>query len=64
MVGIDCEMVDTKGGFELARISLCDKNLKVIYDELVKTEFELVDCRTKYSGITMKMMSKATKTRI
>ena len=49
---IDCEMVETAKGSELARISIINEALECIYDTFVKPEAAITDYRTKFSGIT------------
>lgn len=51
MFGVDCEMVRTTLGVELARISVVDENYKSIYETLVKPKSVVVDYLTEYSGI-------------
>ena len=51
MFAIDCEMVETKNGSDLARISIVDAELTCIYDTYVKPDCPILDYRTKYSGI-------------
>lgn len=60
LVGIDCEMVRTQKGLELARLSIVSETGEVIYDAFVKPENEVVDYLTPYSGITSELLSKAT----
>ena len=56
LVGMDCEMVDTTAGKELARVSLVDHLGRVLYDSVVLPENEVTDYLTQYSGITAKMI--------
>ena len=49
---IDCEMVETANGSELARISVVNEALECIYDTFVKPATTITDYRTKFSGIT------------
>ena len=56
LVGIDCEMVDTVAGKELARVSLIDHLGRVLYDSVVLPENEITDYITQFSGITPKMI--------
>ena len=56
LVGIDCEMVDTIAGKELARVSLVNQLGVTLYDSIVLPENEVTDYLTQYSGITPKML--------
>lgn len=62
MFAIDCEMVGTQSGSELARISIVDENLECIYDTYVKPDCPILDYRTKYSGITESTLEEVTTT--
>jgi len=62
LVALDCEMVTTTKGTELARISITSERGECIYDELVKPSNRIVDYCTKYSGITASMLEPVTKT--
>ncbi|OWB76966.1 hypothetical protein B5S32_g1123 [[Candida] boidinii] len=53
---IDCEMCNAESGKVLTRVSLVDFNGKVIIDELVKPDEEIIDYVTKYSGISEEML--------
>ncbi|KAJ8883395.1 hypothetical protein PR048_015238 [Dryococelus australis] len=48
---LDCEMVYTIGGLELARVTVIDSELSTLYETLVKPENAVLDCNTRYSGI-------------
>ena len=61
LFGIDCEMVDTIVGKELARVSLVDCEGRVVYDSIVLPENEITDYLTQYSGITAKMIRECKK---
>lgn len=62
MFAVDCEMVATKEGLELARVSLVNEALKCVYDVLVKPENPILDYKTKYSGITEETLRDVTTT--
>ncbi|OXG10615.1 RNA exonuclease 1 [Cryptococcus neoformans Tu401-1] len=63
ILAIDCEMVVSKDGDELARISVIDFNSgKNVFDELVLPPGEIVDYRTQWSGITAERLLSATHT--
>lgn len=52
VIGLDCEMVFTTKGFELARITVIDYfTRKEVSDIFVKPFGEVVDFNTRYSGI-------------
>ena len=61
LIAIDCEMVETCAGKELARVSLVDYMGRVLYDSIVLPENEIEDYLTQYSGITRKMMMECRK---
>ena len=56
MVGVDCEMVETTCGYELARITVVSEEGATLYDELVRPDNKIVNFHTKYSGITFRML--------
>ena len=62
LIGLDCEMVETVSGKELARVSLIDHCGRVLYDSIVIPESEITDYITQYSGITAKMIRECKTT--
>ncbi|KAF9520993.1 hypothetical protein BS47DRAFT_1335081 [Hydnum rufescens UP504] len=63
VLAIDCEMVDTSRGKELARIAVVDFwTEELIFDELVKPADPIVDYLTQYSGITPSMLGPISTT--
>jgi len=68
MYALDCEMVntvhpDTRKLFsELARVSVVDVSCDVVFDLLVKPQYEIIDYLTPYSGLTAEIMKDATHT--
>lgn len=62
MYGLDCEMCRTTiGDLELTRVSVVDEENKVVYEQLVKPDNQIVDYLTQFSGITPRMMKHVTK---
>ena len=57
---IDCEMVETKDGSELARVSIVNESLDCIYDSLVKPDNPVTDYRTQFSGIDEEKLKDIT----
>lgn len=62
MFAVDCEMVETRLGSELARISIVNESLECIYDTYVKPDCPVVDYRTKYSGLSEEILEDVTTT--
>mmetsp|Transcript_8493 Transcript_8493/g.12018 ORF Transcript_8493/g.12018 Transcript_8493/m.12018 type:complete len:342 (-) Transcript_8493:37-1062(-) len=61
MFGLDCEMVTTARGLELARVTVVNQLHKVVYDSLCKPENEITNYNTKWSGITEDMLKNVKK---
>ncbi|XP_076752380.1 uncharacterized protein LOC143424282 isoform X2 [Xylocopa sonorina] len=59
---LDCEMCFTRRGLELAKVTVVGMDGKVVYDALVKPDAEVIDHNTRFSGITAKDLSRASKT--
>lgn len=59
VIGIDCEMIKTSKGEEVARLSAVNENCDTIIDEYLKPIGEVEDYRTKYSGITEELLSES-----
>jgi RNA exonuclease 1 len=53
---MDNEMVRTKAGLELSRITIINLEGELIYDSLVKPENEILDYNTKFSGMTYELL--------
>ncbi|XP_032384467.1 LOW QUALITY PROTEIN: RNA exonuclease 5 [Etheostoma spectabile] len=62
LYGIDCEMVQTEKGYELARVSLVDSDGNCVLDDLVKPLNRIFNYLTRFSGITAKMLQPITTT--
>jgi RNA exonuclease 1 len=56
MVALDCEMVVTEAGYELARATLLGPDGAVLWDELVLPDRPVLDYVTRYSGITAEIL--------
>ncbi|CAM9125259.1 unnamed protein product, partial [Phaeothamnion confervicola] len=57
LLGLDCEMVQTAKGFELARATLVDERRHVLLDEHVRPMNRVTDHMTKWSGITAETLA-------
>lgn len=53
---LDCEMVSTLEGFELAKISVVNLEFRSLLDSYVKPDNEIVNYNTPYSGITKEIL--------
>ncbi|WVR04385.1 hypothetical protein IAU60_001387 [Kwoniella sp. DSM 27419] len=63
VLAMDCEMVVSEDGQELARVSIIDYETgKNVFDELVKPPKSVIDYRTQWSGITPERLVHATHT--
>uniref|UniRef100_A0AAQ4RPT6 RNA exonuclease 5 n=1 Tax=Gasterosteus aculeatus aculeatus TaxID=481459 RepID=A0AAQ4RPT6_GASAC len=60
LYGVDCEMVHTVRGYELARVSLVDSDGNCLLDELVKPHYRILNYLTRFSGITSAMLRPVT----
>uniref|UniRef100_A0A674HKT9 RNA exonuclease 5 n=1 Tax=Taeniopygia guttata TaxID=59729 RepID=A0A674HKT9_TAEGU len=56
LFGLDCEMCQTAKGNEVTRVSLVDARGQCLLNELVKPESTVLNYRTRFSGITKKML--------
>ncbi|NWX40104.1 REXO5 exonuclease, partial [Steatornis caripensis] len=56
LFGLDCEMCQTAKGNEVTRVSLVDAQGQCLLNELIKPESPVVNYRTRFSGITKKML--------
>lgn len=62
LYSVDCEMVMTDEGSELARICVVDSTLAVVYHTLVKPGNPVRNYLTQYSGITPDLLEGVTTT--
>ena len=56
LLAVDCEMVETEDGTELARVSVVDESGACLYDELVLPQKQILNYLTQFSGISAEMM--------
>lgn len=49
---VDCEMVLSEAGFELARATIINFEGEVLLDEFFKPSVEITNYNTEFSGIT------------
>ncbi|OZJ03529.1 hypothetical protein BZG36_03415 [Bifiguratus adelaidae] len=61
LIGMDCEMVLTVDGPQVARVSLIGEDGKSLLDELVRPSVPVTDYLTQYSGMTAERLSQTTK---
>ncbi|XP_033736917.1 RNA exonuclease 1 homolog [Pecten maximus] len=59
---LDCEMVYTKLGLELARVTVTDPENDCVYETLVKPDAAVVDYNTRFSGLTEEDLRDVTTT--
>ncbi|XP_059167070.1 RNA exonuclease 1 homolog [Physella acuta] len=57
---LDCEMVYTKAGMELARVTIIGEDCEIVYEKLVKPYTDIIDYNTRFSGLTAADMTGAT----
>lgn len=62
MFAMDCEMVSSTKGTDLARITVVDVLFNVVFDSLVMPRAPITNYRTIYSGITKQIMEGVTVT--
>lgn len=55
IIALDCEMIYTIHGLELARVTVTDWNEQLLLDLLIKPDHSIVDYNTKYSGISQSL---------
>lgn len=56
---MDCEMIYTSWGPALARVSVVDLLDDLVLDVIVKPEAMIVDCNTRFSGLTLENIENA-----
>ena len=62
LVAIDCEMVDTTAGHELARLSVTSVTHETLADIVVMPPNPILDYLTQWSGITEELLADVTTT--
>ncbi|CAM9517854.1 unnamed protein product [Discosporangium mesarthrocarpum] len=62
LLGLDCEMILTTNGMELARTTIVNMFGGIVYDMLVKPSGKVVSYNTPFSGITEDQLRKVTRT--
>ena len=60
VIAMDCEMVMTEFGLELARVSMVDNEGEVLLDLRVRPDDLIVDYLTKFSDITPDLLRDVT----
>ncbi|CDI96854.1 rna exonuclease 1 [Echinococcus multilocularis] len=53
---LDCEMVYTTGGCELARVTVIDTNLNVVVDRVIRPLNPIIDANTRFSGLSIEQL--------
>lgn len=59
---LDCEMVYTTQGVELARVTVVGSDMEPMYETLVKPDRPVVDYNTRFSGISEEDLEDVTTT--
>ena len=59
---VDCEMVLSEAGFELARATIVNFEGEVLLDEFFKPSVEITNYNTEFSGITKEILDPITNT--
>lgn len=62
LLAVDCEMVRTSVGLELARLSVVDAEGRALLDELVRPARPVLDYNTRWSGLTAESLAGVTTT--
>lgn len=62
VLAVDCEMVYTAAGLQVAQVEVVGADGRRIYSTYVRPDAQVVDHNTRYSGISARHMQKATKT--
>ena len=62
ILGVDCEMVNTSVGKELARVSVVNERFETVLDELVKPGNPVLDYCTVHSGVSEAILRDVTTT--
>lgn len=62
VVALDCEMVYTEKGLQLARVTVVDFEGECIYESLVRPKSKILDYMTEFSGIHAETLKDVTTT--
>jgi hypothetical protein len=62
LLGLDCEMVYTANGLELARATIVNARGVCLYDRYVLPSSPIINYNTEYSGVTAEHMAGVTRT--
>jgi hypothetical protein len=62
LLGLDCEMVYTANGLELARATIVNARGVCLYDRYVLPSSPIINYNTEYSGVTAENMAGVTRT--
>ncbi|MGH0172133.1 UNVERIFIED_CONTAM: hypothetical protein FKN15_002957 [Acipenser sinensis] len=57
-----CQMCYTTQGLELARVTVVNPSLQIVYDTFVKPDSEVIDYNTRFSGVTEDDLKRANPT--
>lgn len=58
---VDCEMLYTAGGVEVAKVTVVNHLLEVVYDSFIIPEHQIIDLNTRFSGLKREDFDDATK---
>lgn len=56
---MDCEMVYTVWGTAVARVTMVDIHFVTVLDAVIRPQYDVIDCNTRFSGITIDQLNNA-----